>query len=227
MGTREHTAPGARMRWWPWALIAGGVSLFVGGMLHPEQAPAASEAAGLAAWIGDPLWIPAHTFILLSSILLVLGLVGLLGHRPDLPESARRAGWLAVAGAALSAVENVPHLAATTESAAAAAGHATPLLHAHMTLALISFPLFGLSLGALALLSGGRLAYPLFGALAAVGGIAWAIAPWAVGPFAVESLAVLFIVGMLMALWFVAVGVRALLTRRSAVPPATATHAGA
>jgi hypothetical protein len=210
MGTREHTAPGARMRWWPWALIAGGVSLFVGGMLHPEQAPAASEAAGLAAWIGDPLWIPAHTFILLSSILFVLGLVGLLGHRPDLPESARRAGWLAVAGAALSAVENVPHLAATTESAAAAAGHATPLLHAHMTLALISFPLFGLSLGALAL-----------------GGIAWAAAPWAVGPFAVESLAVLFIVGMLMALWFVAVGVRALLTRRSAVPPATATHAGA
>jgi hypothetical protein len=227
MGTREHTAPGARTRWWPWALIAGGVSLFVGGMLHPEQGPAASEAAGLAAWIGDPLWIPAHTFILLSSILFVLGLVGLLGHRPDLPESARRAGWLAVAGAALSAVENVPHLAATTESAAAAAGHATPLLHAHMTLALISFPLFGLSLGALALLSGGRLAYPLFGALAVVGGIAWAVAPWAVGPFAVESLAVLFIVGMLMALWFVAVGVRALLTRRSAVPPATASHAGA
>jgi len=227
MGATKHTAPGARTRWWPWALIAGGASLFVGGMLHPEPAPAASEAAGLAAWIGDPLWIPAHSFILLSSILFVLGLVGLLGHRPDLPESARRAGWLAVAGAALSAVENVPHLAATTESAAAAAGHATPLLHAHMTIALISFPLFGLSVGVLALRSGGRLAYPLFGALAAVGGIAWAIAPWAVGPFAVESLAVLFIVGMLMALWFVAVGGRAWLTRRSAVPPATATHAGA
>jgi len=218
----DGRAPGARIGWWPSSLIAGGTSLFVGGMLHPDQPPRSSGAPGVAAWIGDPLWIPAHTLILLSSTLFVLGLVGLLNHRPDLSEPARRAGWLAVAGAALSAVENVPHLAATTESAAAAAGHATPLLHAHMTLALISFPLFGLSLGALALLSGGRLAHPLFGALAAIGGTAWAIGPWAVGPFAMESLDVLFIVGMLMALWFVAVGVRALLTRRSGVPAAAA-----
>ncbi len=60
--------------WWPWALIAGAVALFVGGMLPPEKDPALSGHAAEAAWIGDPVWVPSHSLILLSSILFAIGL---------------------------------------------------------------------------------------------------------------------------------------------------------
>ena len=191
-------------------MIAGAVALFIGGMLHPEEDPALSGHASQAAWIGDPMWVPSHSLILLSSILFALGLVGLLHHRPGLPATARRAGWVAVAGAVLSVVENVPHLAATTESDAAAAGHSTPFLSTHMVLALLAFPLFGFAVAALALLAGRQLAHPVLSIAAAIGGVAWGIAPWAVGPLGIESLDTLFIVGMLMALWFVAVSISGL-----------------
>lgn len=199
--------------WWPWALVAGAVALFIGGMLHPEEDPALSGHAAQAAWIGDPLWIPCHSLILLSSILFALGLTGLLRHGPSLGVSARRAGWAAVAGAVLSVVENVPHLAATFESDAAAAGHATPFLNTHMALALLAFPLFGFSVAALAVLGGRQLAHPVFVAGAVVGGSCWGLGPWAVGPLGMESLDVLFIIGMLMALWFAVVGVRGVLVK--------------
>lgn len=199
--------------WWPFALIVGAVALLIGGLLHPEEDPALSGHAATAAWIGDPLWVPSHSLILLSSVLFALGLFGLLRARPDLPATTRRAGWVAVAGAVLSVVENVPHLAATFESDAAAAGHATPFLNAHMVLALLAFPLFGCSVAALAVLGGRQLAHPVVAAGAVVGGICWSLGPWAVGPLGIESLDVLFIVGMLMALWFAVVGVRAVLVK--------------
>lgn len=197
--------------WWPWALIAGAVVLFIGGMLHPEEDPALSGHAAEAAWIGDPMWVPSHSLILLSSILFALGLIGLLRHRPQLPAAARRAGWIAMAGAVLCVVENVPHLAAATESDAAAAGHATPFLNTHMALALLAFPLFGFAVAALAVLSGRHLIHPAFSVAAVIGGVAWGLGPWAVGALGIESLDVLFIIGMLMALWFAAVGIGGLI----------------
>ncbi|MFI6096963.1 hypothetical protein ACIA8G_15480 [Lentzea sp. NPDC051213] len=200
--------------WWPWALTVGAVALFIGGMLHPRKDPALSGHAAEAAWIGDPMWVPSHALVLLSSTLFALGLVGLLRHRPDLPAAARRAGWTAVAGAVLSVIENVPHLAATTESDAAAAGHATPFLSTHMVLALLAFPLFGFSVAALAALSKRHLAHPALGVGAVIGGISWGLAPWVVGPLGLESFNVLFIVGMLMALWFAAVGIGSLIPAR-------------
>jgi len=192
--------------WWPWALIVGAVALFIGGMLHPEEDPALSGHAAQAAWLGDPLWVPSHSLILLSSILFTLGLAGLLRAHPQLPPAARRAGWVAVAGAALSVVENVPHLAAASESDAAAAGHTTPFLSAHMALALLAFPLFGFAVAALAVLSGRHLTHPLLAIAPVIGGICWGLGPWAVGPLGLEGLDVLFIIGMLMTLWFAAVG---------------------
>ncbi|MFS8096162.1 hypothetical protein LFM09_03390 [Lentzea alba] len=192
------------MKWWPWTLVAGAVALVSGGMLHPEEDPSLTGHAAEAAWIGDPLWVPSHSLILLSSILFALGLTGLLRDKP-LPAAARRAGWIAVAGAVLCVVENVPHLVAHFESDAAAAGHSTPFLNTHQVLALLAFPVFGLSVAALAVL--GKLTNPLFTVGAVVGGIAWSLGPWAVGPLGLEQLDVLFIIGMLMALWFAAVGV--------------------
>lgn len=196
--------------WWPFALIVGAVALLIGGLLHPEEDPALSGHAATAAWIGDPLWVPSHSLILLSSVLFALGLFGLLRARPDLPATTRRAGWVAVAGAVLSVVENVPHLAASFESEAAAAGHATPFLNTHAVLALVAFPLFGFAVAALAVFSGRHLTHPAFAVAAVIGGICWGLGPWAVGPLGMASLDVLFIVGMLMALWFAAVAVSGL-----------------
>jgi hypothetical protein len=39
-----------------------------------------------------------------------------------------------------------------------------------------------------------------------VGGVVWTLAPWLVGPFGVEGASVLFLGGLLLALWFAAVG---------------------
>lgn len=196
--------------WWPWVLIVGAVALFIGGILHPEEDPALSGHAAEAAWIGDPLWVPSHSLILLSSTLFALGLFGLLRSHPDLPTAARRAGWVTAAGAVLLVIENVPHLAAASESDAAAAGHSTPFLSTHMALSLVAFPVFGFALAAFAVLSGRHLTHPALAIAAVIGGISWGLGPWAVGPLGLEQLDVLFIIGMLMALWFAVVGIRAL-----------------
>lgn len=196
-----------RISWWPWAMIASAVTFVVGGLLHPDGDPSLPEAAGLAAWIGDALWVPSHALILVGAILLVPGLLGLLGAHPGLSTGARRAGWAAVAGAVLWAIESVPHLGAAAETAAAAAGEPTPILMTHQVLSLLAYPLVGLSTAALAVLGGRALAHPAFAVLAVVGGVAWSIAPWSVGPLGLEQLAFLFPVGILMAVWFAAVGI--------------------
>lgn len=197
-------------------MLASVVTFVIGGSLHPAQDPTLPEAAGLAAWIGDAQWVPSHALLLVAAILLVPGLLGLLAARPWLSTAARRAGWVAVVAAALWALEGVPHLAAASESAAAAAGQPTPILFSHMVLSLFAYPLIGLSVAALAVLGGRRLAHPAFAVAAVVGGVAWAAAPWAVGPLGIEGAGVLFPVGgNLMVLWFAAVAVGELVGRRS------------
>jgi hypothetical protein len=146
-------------------MIAAAVTLVVGGFLHPDQDPNLPEEAILAAWLGDPLWVPSHSLLLVGAILLVPGLLGLLGGRPDLPVAA------------------------------------------------------------LAVLGGRRLAHPVVAGLAAVGGVAWAAAPWAVGP-RIESAGWLFPMGMLMAAWFLAVGVGELPRRRAGTPHPASTASG-
>lgn len=226
--TKTTTSYAELNGWWPWALLAGAVALFVGGMLHPHQDPALSGAAALGAWIGDPLWVPAHSLILLSSILFLSGLFGLLRARLGLSAAARRAGWVAVIATALWMVESMPHLAATTDSAAALAAQSTPFLSAHMVLSLAVYPLFGFSVAALALLSARNLVHPVVGTFGAVGGIAVGIAPWAVGPLGIDALGVLFVVApLLISVWFAAVGTLALLRHRSGTAPSARTPAGA
>ena len=205
-----------RVSWWPWALIASAVTFVVGGTLHPDQDPTLPQAETLPAWIGHPLWVPSHALILAAAVLLVPGLVGLLAARPTLSVGARRAGRVAVVAAVLWAIESVPHLGAASESAAAAAGQGTPMLAAHMVLALLGYPLLGLSVATLAVLGGRALAHPLFTPPAMVGGVAWTLAPWLVGPFRVEGASVLFLGGMFLALWIAAVGAGELARWRAA-----------
>lgn len=204
-------------------MIASATTFVLGGLLHPVQSPNPSSAERLAAWIGDPMWIPSHTFILVTGFLLVPGLLGLLDTRSRLSTGTRRAGKVAVVAAALWAVESLPHLCATTESAAAAAGRPTPILDTHQLMSLLVHPLLGLSVATLAVLGGRRLTHRLYTVLAVIGGISWAVAPWAVGPLDIELLDALFPFGMLMAPWFAAVGGGELIRRHLGATEQAAT----
>jgi uncharacterized membrane protein YuzA (DUF378 family) len=138
--------------------------------------------------------------------------------------AARRAAWVAALAAVLLVVEGAFHLAAFVDEDAARSGAATPVLSTHMVMSLIIYPLFTLALAALALLSGRTLTHPVVGVLGAIGAIAFGVAPALVGPAGIDSLAVLFGVGgILMSLWFIVVGVSALIRassrRRTAALP--------
>ncbi|MGH3788297.1 MAG: hypothetical protein ACRDRG_17520 [Pseudonocardiaceae bacterium] len=223
MDTRE----GLSIDWWPWAFVAGGMLGCLGGLLHPDMDPTLSGPPVLAAWVGDPLWIPSHSMILASSLLFLPGLLGLVRSRVPLPRTARQPASVAAAASIVLILESIAHLAAAFDEAAVLAGQPTPFLTGHLMGAVIAYPLFGFSVAALAVLSGRSLAHPIIGVLGAIGAAAWGLAPLAVGPLGIDALGVLFSGGLLMAAWFAAVGLRALKRRRSDVlDTTTASSAG-
>jgi len=209
---------------WPWAFIAGGVLFLIGGALHPGEDSSLPEEEATAEFIGAGTWVPAHALIVAGTIGFMIGLFALA--RSSMPSSpaARRAAWVAALAAVLLVVEGAFHLAAFVDEDAARSGAATPVLSTHMVMSLIIYPLFTLALAALALLSGRTLTHPVVGVLGAIGAIAFGVAPALVGPAGIDSLAVLFGVGgILMSLWFIVVGVSALIRassrRRTAALP--------
>lgn len=216
MGTPEP-ASSTRVGRWPWAMVGGGLSFFIGGLLHPQDYdPALSESANLAMLLDNPSWIPAHVLLVLASGLFAVGLAGLLGHRPELPSPARRAGWVAVAGAGAMVVESVPHTLATLDGTRAAAGQPTPIVSTHEALALLAYPLFGLGVVALVVLGGRGLAHPAVGVMGVLGGLAWGFAPWGFGPLGIEEAELLFLIGdVLLSAWVVVVGAVELARRRA------------
>lgn len=140
--------------WWPWALAAGGVFGLAGGLLHPDMDPNLTEPPALAAWVGDPRWIPSHSFLLASSLLFLPGLLGLARSGLPLSRAARGAAWVAVAASVVLILESIPHLAAAFDETTVLAGQPTPFLTGHLIGAVIAYPLFGFSVTALAVLSG-------------------------------------------------------------------------
>ena len=98
---------------------------------------------------------------------------------------------------------------AVVDAEALQAGRPTPILSAHLGLAVIAYPLFGLPFAALAWL-GGRtrvLTHPVVGAIGALGGITHGIA----APIVVLSqdarFSFLFMGAMLIAIWLMVIGV--------------------
>ena len=164
--------------------------------------------------------MPSHLLLLLAEILLTVGLLGLLTAHQDLPRSARRAGRVALAGAVLWVVEGVPHVLAAGDAHAVAAGHPAPFFAGFQQLAVLVYPVVGLSVGALATLGGRRLTHPLFGVAGAVGGGAFALAPLLEGLGGIDGLDFLYLLGLLMAVWFAAVGATELIRRREHAAPA-------
>lgn len=139
------------LRSWRLFLGAAGILLFFGGPLHPRADPALPFNVSTAAMLADPHWPISHGLMLAGDVCVLLALIG-LRRRTDIPISLRRALQLAVIGASLAVVEMAFHLAAVVDRAALVAGAATPVLTIHLSLAVVAFPVFGLSMSAVAFL---------------------------------------------------------------------------
>lgn len=103
---------------------------------------------------------------------------------------------------------------AAGDAHAVAAGHPTPFFSGFQQLSPVVYPIVGLSVGALAVLGGARLAPPVFVVAGAVGGAAYAMAPLLENVGGIDALDILYLLGLLMAVWFAAVGVTELARRR-------------
>lgn len=118
-------------RWRPLFILAGGLVL-AGGPRHP--------GGTMVEMLGNPEWIPAHTLMLAGFLSLVLGLVAF--SRDALTPTMRRWARLGIAGAAVQAAEMALHTAAAVDHANLMAGRATPILSAHLALAVVAYPVF-------------------------------------------------------------------------------------
>lgn len=194
-------------------MVGSAAALVVGAVLHPQEDETLTGDAQTSAWLGDPWWVPSHMILVLAEVLLLVGLIGLLVGRPDLPTRVRRAAQVASVSTGLWLVESVPHVLSAGDAHAIGHGGATPSFTLFQQLSPVVYPLVGLSVSALALVGGRHLTHPVFSVVGVVGGLAYAAAPLAENVMGIDSLDFLYAVGLLMAGWFAAVGVTEL-TRR-------------
>ena len=212
-----------------WRLTLGlaGLFLFVGGPLHPRDDPSLGFDGATAMMLADPNWVPSHALMLVGFVLILLGLIG-LARSGLLGDSSSPLMRVAVVGAVVAVVEGVLHLVAVVDGESLRAGASTPILNAHLALAVVAYPLLGLPLAAVAWF-GGRarvLTHPIVGALGVLGSVSHGIA----APIVVLSrdarFAVLFMGTMFMAIWLIAVGVGHFLGRRRGELPRASASSG-
>ena len=184
-------------------LAAAGLLLAAGGVLHPRVDTGVTFEAGLVGMFESGAWVMAHA----------LTMAGFAALAASLAVLVRGSVWgrIAVAGAALAAIESVPHLLAASEADALAAGGSTPLTDLHTVLQAVATPAVGLSIAALAVMSAptralgsGRIA----AAFAVVGGIAFALAGPAIALTQNSELSPLFAGSAGIAIWCVVSGAR-------------------
>jgi hypothetical protein len=185
-------------------LAAAGLLLAAGGILHPRVDAAVEFEAGLAGMFESGAWVAAHALTMAGFAALAVSL-SLLARGSVI-------GWIAAAGAALAAIETVPHLLAASEADALTGGGSTPLTDLHTALQAVATPAVGLSIAALAVVSGGR----IVAAFAVVGGVAYALAGPAIALTQDSALSPLFAGSAGIAIWCVVTGVR--MARRAETP---------
>jgi len=136
-------------RSWRLAVGIAGALTFAGGGMHPDSADGASLQEGLAemtAFTGE--WVTGHGLMTAGSAMLVLGLLAV--RRAGAWPAAARVLPFALVATAVNTVELVLHTAAVTDHDRLAAGEWPPLTVAHLSAAVVAYPLFGVALVALA-----------------------------------------------------------------------------
>jgi hypothetical protein len=179
---------------WRWWFAAAGVLFFVGGPQHPRGT--------MVQMLGDPAWVPAHVLFFLGLAAL---LAGLRACAREAAPPARVRRWLrwATVGTALELLEMAFHTAAVVDRASLAAGRATPVLSTHLALAVVCYPVFGVTVAGLVIAAARArtLGSPWVAPLGVVGSLAYgAAAPLAVlAPW--SGVGLLFPMFLLFALW--------------------------
>ena len=209
--------PGAVGRRWPAVLLGlGGLLTAVGGSLHPHDAQETLTDT-LVGLLSSPAWGTSHLLILAGVLLVVAGLAGARRERL-FPDQVR--GWLTVAIVcwAIAVVELVPHLLAGSEHHALEAGEATPMLTTHLTLSVVTEPLLGLSIAALAV-AVARAAHTVPASLLAVVGVVGGVVFGAAAPLVAvtqdPAFTALFSADALISVWLVGTALRLLLAHRA------------
>jgi hypothetical protein len=125
-------------KWWRGLFLLAAAGIFAGGPLHPK--------GSMAEMLGNPNWVPAHSLMLVGFVALLIALL-LFRRRSDLPESTRKWTLYAIIGATLQAIEMALHDASVVDRAHLIAGEATPVLTTHLSLAVVVYPIFAVTLG--------------------------------------------------------------------------------
>jgi hypothetical protein len=189
-------------------LAGAGLLLAAGGVLHPRVDTAVEFEEGLVGMFESGAWVAAHALTMTGFLLLAASLALLArGLGPGWSARQRAIAWAAVAGAAVAALESVPHLLAGSEADALTAGGSTPLTDLHTVLQAIATPAVGLSIAALAVSSalyGGR----IIAAVAVISGAAFALAGPAIAITQDSALSPLFAASAGLSLWCVVAGLR-------------------
>lgn len=138
-----------RTHGWRLALVASGILLALGGRMHPEADAEDNLRHELATMTADDRWIPGHTLIVISTVLLALGLWTAYRTRAW-PSTVQRTLGLAAAAVSLYVVETLAHLGAAADAEALAHGEAAPVAMTHIGLSVVLYPITGCAIVLLA-----------------------------------------------------------------------------
>ncbi len=193
-------------------LTGAGLLLAAGGLSHPRVEADAGYEEGLAGMFEAAAWNASHALTLAGFLVLAISAAALgRGLGSELAPRLRLAVWAVAGGAALAAVENVPHLLASSEGDALVRGDATPLTDVHAVLQAFATPAVGLSVAALALMSASRRSLGngrIVAAVATAGGLAFALAGPLMAITKDPAISPLFAGSAGMAIWLVLAGAR-------------------
>lgn len=205
---------------WRIAFIAGGAAMAIGGPLHPESDAKDSLRDELATMTSGDTWVLSHSLIAFGTALLALGLWS--AHRSGgWPRSTRTALKVTAVTMSLYVIETIFHLASVVDSDALAAGDAAPVAFTHVGLALVLYPVSGLSFAWLSARLFRVVGAPekVFGVVGVVAGLlhAASVPATVIAPDA-ELTPVFASAGMLFAAWSLGLGISGLRTVRTPQP---------
>lgn len=130
---------------WRFAFVAAGITMAIGGSNHPEGDAEDSLRGELATMTSDDAWVMSHTFLAAGAALLALGLWSACRNR-SWPSSTHRALRVVAITMSLYFVETIAHLASAIDTDALANGDTAPIASAHVVLAILLYPISGITL---------------------------------------------------------------------------------
>lgn len=182
---------------WRGLFAAGGVTITVGGSMHP--------GGSMADMLAHPDWFLSHALVSAGFAFITAGL-WLWGRARALPRRSARWWRIGLAATLLQTLDMLLHTSAMVDHPRLVAGEPTPVLTAHLLLTAIVYPIFALCTIAFIVAAardevlgsrwiawlgiGGAIGHGLAGPLVVIWNVGWARA--------------LFPLIVLVALWYVA-----------------------